>query len=689
MQRQFVSRRNAFQLLCLLTFAASACTAEIGPSEGEPTTDLLTLASWTACADEGSFCEFSGTRSVRYGANNRFTEKTFTDGVQCDGKLFGVKRRGSAKCELSPVTNSADDADNTVPTSDSAAPAATAPAANSGDSAGTGSAADSGDTQAGSPAPESPAAAADMVISSALRADKTTVRAGETLTASVTYTNRSSVTVTVSTIAIAGRKPGATHAAGPYDDLAPTQSATTLAAGASVTLTASRTFGAADATGQWEAYSTYQDANGAWHDGPSIFFSVAASSAAPVAPAPTTATTTAPSSSNTMKIGTNFWYHSTNEDNWSGETSMKSGIDWATAYGSGTNGLADTNIWNETFLSELAPYSTLRFMDWGNTNFSKITSWSQRRLPTDNGNYAVYIDASSPANNPGVAYEWMIDLVNRTHKDLWICVPAQADENYWTQLASLIKNKLQADRKVYVEYSNENWNGSFGQFQYTIDRGVAQGLPGPNEWYKGQAYAVWTSLKIFKAFEDVFGASAMGSRVIRVFAYGGNMDTGRQALESVYKSAVYNPNNQKIDMLAIAPYVGSSLDGASPSIQSEFHHAIDEHASKNDDGSLGMITFAVEDAKTFGIPKLGTYEGGQHLLKNSMAWTSNPKIYDEYQYMLQRYSQYFSLFMHYSHTGKWTNADGQSSWGSLDHTGQSISEAHKYRALVDWVKSHP
>jgi hypothetical protein len=141
-------------------------------------------------------------------------------------------------------------------------------------------------------------------------------------------------------------------------------------------------------------------------------------------------------------------------------------------------------------------------------------------------------------------------------------------------------------------------------------------------------------------------------------------------------------------MLAVAPYVGSELDGASSNVQSQFHHCIDEHMTKYADGSLGMIAFAVEDAKTFGIPHLGTYEGGQHLLKNSKDWTTNPKIYDEYMYMLSQYSQYFSLFMHYSHTGKWTNDADQSSWGSLDHTGQSISEAHKYRALVDWQKAH-
>jgi hypothetical protein len=54
-------------------------------------------------------------------------------------------------------------------------------------------------------------------------------------------------------------------------------------------------------------------------------------------------------------------------------------------------------------------------------------------------------------------------------------------------------------------------------------------------------------------------------------------------------------------------------------------------------------------------------------------------------YMLDRYSEHFKLFMHYSHTGTWTNAAYQSSWGAKNHTGQSISEAHKYRALVHWV----
>lgn len=386
----------------------------------------------------------------------------------------------------------------------------------------------------------------------------------------------------------------------------------------------------------------------------------------------------APAATDTMKIGTNFWYHAA----FSGETSMKTGINWLTAYGAATNGLADTNIWNETFLAELAPYVALRFMDWANINWSPEVSWSTRRLPTDD-NSEVYIDGLSTTDpNPGIAYEWMIDICNRLQKDLWVCIPAKADAGYWTQLATLIHAKLQPALKVYVEYSNETWNDQFGQKQYTLDQGVALDLPGGNEYYKGQSFVVLQSLHIFDAFESVFGADQMGSRVVRVFAYGGNTDTGRQALRDVYVSTTYNTTPQIIDMLAFAPYIGSSLDGASPTIRTEFHATIDSVAAVE-------VAQAVADIAEFSIPKLGAYEGGQHLLLNSQMWSMNPYIYDEYRYMLDKWSESFALFMHYTHTAAWTNDAGKSSWGALDHTGQASSEAHKYRALVDWALANP
>lgn len=384
-----------------------------------------------------------------------------------------------------------------------------------------------------------------------------------------------------------------------------------------------------------------------------------------------------------MKLGTNFWYHTRLDDNYSGESAMKPGISWATAYGPGTNGLASTNIWNEVWLAELAPYAALRFMDWGNTNWSQLTSWSQRRLPTDD-NYEAYIDSDSAPPNPGVAYEWMIDVCNRQQKDLWVCVPAQTDMDFWTQLAVLVKAKLASNLKVYVEYSNETWNGSFGQFAYVNAQGVALNLPGGDQYRQGQAFCVRQSFGIGQAFQTVFGVSEMGTRVVRVFSIGGDMSISRDVMRVMYNNSTWNPSGQVFDMLAMAPYIGSELNGAASNVQTLFHAAIDDRIT-GDDGVAIAVAYKAE----FGISQLGCYEGGQHLLANSQTWTINPYIYDEYRYMLDKWSQYFTLFVHYTHTGKWTNAAGQSSWGALDHTGQSSAEAHKYRALTDWKLANP
>lgn len=394
-----------------------------------------------------------------------------------------------------------------------------------------------------------------------------------------------------------------------------------------------------------------------------------------------TVTVRAQEGTSTMKIGTNFWYLTAPSDPWSGEYAIVPGVNWATAYGAGTDGLANTNIWNPVWLEQLEPYACLRFMDWGNVNWSQLTTWSQRRLPTAD-NYEAYIDGGSTPPNPGLAYEWMIDLCNRTDKDMWVCIPAQADANFSVQLATLIHSKLKPSLRVYVEYSNETWNGTFGQFEYVNQQGVAQNLPGMNQYYQGQAYTFWRSLQIFEAFEGVFGNAAMGTRVIRVFAFGGNLDTGREAIATCYASNVWNPDNQVVDMLALAPYVGGELDGASPTIAAQFH--ADILAVESD-----RIGYAVQVKNDFNIEQLGCYEGGQHLLANSMAWSANPLIYDEYRFMLSRWAPYFTLFVHYTHTGQWTNDPGRSSWGALDNTNQSIAQAHKYRAIVEWLIANP
>src|SRR2546423_5996964 len=113
-------------------------------------------------------------------------------------------------------------------------------------------------------------------ISAPLRIDKTIVSSGGTVTGTVTYQNTSTSSITIRSVAIAARPPGGTHGGGPYSDLRPYLGSSVVLPGGTVTLTASRTFTATDPLGQWETYPTYQDSAGVYHDGPSLFFTVAA-----------------------------------------------------------------------------------------------------------------------------------------------------------------------------------------------------------------------------------------------------------------------------------------------------------------------------------------------------------------------------------------------------------------------------
>lgn len=47
------------------------------------------VGGWRLCARESGYCDFDGVRRVRYGAQGRFVEGRFRDGVSCDNATFG------------------------------------------------------------------------------------------------------------------------------------------------------------------------------------------------------------------------------------------------------------------------------------------------------------------------------------------------------------------------------------------------------------------------------------------------------------------------------------------------------------------------------------------------------------------------------------------------------------------------
>ena len=348
-------------------------------------------------------------------------------------------------------------------------------------------------------------------------------------------------------------------------------------------------------------------------------------------------------------IGANFW-----NEGWEPASDFfSSNVNWATT----------TNPWNPTLLTDLAPYAhVLRFMDWNRTNDQVAGSWAARAQPN-----------VAPGDR-GVAYEWQIDLCNRAHVDYWINVPTLADDDHVTKLAQLIQQKLDPSLRIYIEYSNEVWNGGFPQATYADNQGVAANMPGMNQWYKGWAWYVYRSVQIFQGFEAVFGKDS--PRLVKVISgqagYTGDATNPAPVcawhLQSLADKTV-NPQSETINAYAIAPYFGGTDTTALAS-------DIPDEAT--------LVQNHVACLKGTGIPLI-SYEGGQdsYAATSCTAVATDPAMTNLYVTYLNSMMSAGLLgpFMQYTHVGN--------CWGLKMATGDSNTKAPKYQGVLNWLAAHP
>jgi Domain of unknown function (DUF1996) len=91
--------RTSFSLVALAAIATLGCSGQIEDNTGDYQFAVLTQ-QWTPCAAQGEHCEFSGTREVRFGADGRTETRSFTDGVMCSNRAFGVRFGRGNTCEV-------------------------------------------------------------------------------------------------------------------------------------------------------------------------------------------------------------------------------------------------------------------------------------------------------------------------------------------------------------------------------------------------------------------------------------------------------------------------------------------------------------------------------------------------------------------------------------------------------------
>ena len=105
-------------------------------------------------------------------------------------------------------------------------------------------------------------------------------------------------------------------------------------------------------------------------------------------------------------------------------------------------------------------------MDWMHTNSDYLAPWPQRTKPNQD----------TQARPGGVALEYIVQLCNQLGTAPWINVHHLADDEYVRNLAGFLKSELRPDVTIYVEHSNEVWNGAFPQGKYATQKGKELGL---------------------------------------------------------------------------------------------------------------------------------------------------------------------------------------------------------------------
>ncbi len=102
MHRTLTSKKAAsITVLSLAAGALFGCAGQIDDNNDSNDYKFAVQATqWTPCASQGRRCEFTGTHEVRFGANGRTTTGTFTDGVYCGNRAFGVRYGWGNTCEV-------------------------------------------------------------------------------------------------------------------------------------------------------------------------------------------------------------------------------------------------------------------------------------------------------------------------------------------------------------------------------------------------------------------------------------------------------------------------------------------------------------------------------------------------------------------------------------------------------------
>lgn len=337
---------------------------------------------------------------------------------------------------------------------------------------------------------------------------------------------------------------------------------------------------------------------------------------------------------------------------------------------------AESLVFHPDFLAKLRPYGMLRFMDLMDTNGSAIRRWDERPRVDD-----------ATWTHRGVPLEVLIRLANQTRSQPWFCIPHEADDDYVRSFAEQVAREMDPTIPVWVEYSNEIWNGLFPQHRYAVERGESLGL---GEGFQAALrFQARRSGEIFDIVEEVLGRA----RLVRVIAAQGSNPWVAETLLS-------DPSAARFDALAIAPYFGlipnaqTHSSVAAMSVDELFRHTRTVLLPEVRAWTRAHAELALQHRL-----RLVAYEAGQHFVGvegaeddariNALfdAVNRDPRMKDVYLEYLEGWRAdgggWLNHFVNVSPVTKWGR------WGALEHVRQPRERSPKYDALLTFAETHP
>jgi len=361
-------------------------------------------------------------------------------------------------------------------------------------------------------------------------------------------------------------------------------------------------------------------------------------------------------------------------------------------------------MFSPTFLSKIAPFRALRFMDWMRTNSSPKYTWATRSHQTD----AFW---SGPN---GVPMEVMVALCNKLNTDCWFNMPTYADQTtgdtFVTNLATYVHANLGSGQRAYMEYSNEVWNGATGLPKIMETLGRAMWPSQSVNFNLGQNYYGMRTAQFCDEWKSTWGADS--SRVTCVMgSQTANVGVAQIALACTYWANAPCASNHGITALAVTGYFGplgdiptawlSLPDGGMANLCAAFTTGgIDTNPSLSGRSYIANALLWLANnytlASAYGL-EMVAYEGGPGLQPTASApagegalytnFSVSPCMQDVYTQFLKGWKAtgYLNLMNHFNDV--MTPQVQYGLWGAL-YTIWDTGSA-KYNALTNFIATNP